>query len=153
MRKNAALTIMDDILFGRSSTFYNELYAEGLISGSFGCWSEHNRAYSFNSVSGESRDPEEVYRRFCEYMETVKRSGISEEDFERARRVLYSQLVKSFDSTEEIANNFLGYIFDGGDIFDFVDIVAALTREDVMTYLRAMFQTPYYTLAVIEPLD
>ncbi len=153
MKKSAAFSILENLLFGNASPFFSRLYEAGLITGPFGCWSEHNRSFSFISFGNESDNPEAVYEQFVSYIDHLQNQGIDPSDFERCRRVLYAQLVKSFDSTEDIANNFLDYVFDDCDIFDFADVVADITTDDVEAVLCDVFRPGHYTLAVIAPLD
>ena len=153
MKKSAAMSVISDMLFGKSSPFYNNLYDEGVISGSLDPWASHNKSYSFLSISGEAKDPEEVYDRFCEVVERTKLEGLDRKDFERCKRVMYAGMVKSFDSTEEIANNFLDYVFDDGDILDFTDFMGNLDYEYTNELFKEMFKEEYYTMTTVLPVD
>jgi predicted Zn-dependent peptidase len=152
MKKYATADILNDILFGKSSKFYNELYEEGYLSNQFECSYELNASFAFNAMFGESKDPDEVYNRFVKCVDDAKKNGLSREDFERSKRALYAAMVKCFDSTEDIANYFLNYVFDGGDLLDFVDILSRVTYKDVTSLLEAAYKPEYYTLAVVKPL-
>ncbi|MBE6573081.1 MAG: insulinase family protein [Ruminococcaceae bacterium] len=153
MKKSAAMSVISDMLFGKSSTFYNELYDEGVISGSLDPWASHNKSYSFLSISGEAKDPEEVYSRFALLVEQTKKTGLNKEDFERCKRVMYAGMVKSFDSTEEIANNFLDYVFDDGDILEFTDFMGNLEYDYTNELFKSMFRCEYYTMTTVVPVD
>lgn len=153
MKKSAGISIMNSALFGRSSKFYNALYEEGLISSSFGSWDEHSQAFSFISLSGESKNPDEVFKRFKEYIAETQESGINKTVFERCKRVLFANAVKGFDSTEDIANNFLNYIFEDADIFEYIDIISGIDYDYVSQLLIDMYKDDYYTLATVYPLD
>ncbi len=153
MKKNAAMSVISDMLFGKSSPFYNTMYDDGTVSGSVDLWAEHNKSFSFISLSGEANDPQEVYNRFLELVEKTKRDGLDRDDFIRCKRVMYAGMVKSFDSTEEIANNFLGYVFDDGDILDFTDIMGNLDYDYTNELFKSMFKDEYYTLATVMPLE
>ncbi len=153
MRESAAISVMTDILFGKSSEFYNKLYEDGLITGDLDIWDEHNRSYSFVCLSGESNDPEAVYKRFLDYTEEIKTKGLDEEEFIRCKRIMYSSFVRSFDSTDEIANNFLSYVFDGGDMLDYSDVVASLDIEYANELFRRIFKDGHYNLTTVMPLD
>ena len=141
------------MLFGKSSSFFNRMYDEGIVSGSIDLWAEHNRSYSFISISGEAKDPEHFYKEFVSLVDETKKEGLSKEDFERCKRVMYAGLVKSFDSTEEIANNFLGYVFDDGDILDFTDIMGNLDYDYTNELFKSMFKDEYYTMTTVLPVE
>ncbi|MBR5515501.1 MAG: insulinase family protein [Clostridia bacterium] len=153
MKKNAAISVISDMLFGKSSAFFNRMYDEGIVSGSIDLWAEHNRSYSFISISGEANEPEVFYDEFTKHVEDTKVSGLSKEDFERCKRVMYAGLVKSFDSTEEIANNFLGYVFDEGDILDFTDIMGKLDYDYTNELFKSMFKEEFYTMTTVVPVE
>ena len=154
MKKNSAMNIICDMLFGKTSKFYNDLYEQGIISPSFDFWFEHTGAYSFLSFSGDADDPELVYDKFVEYAKEVVRNGLDAEEFERCRRVMYASMIKSFDSTEEIANNLLvSFAFDGGDLFDFADVIKETDREYTESIARELFVESHYTLMTVLPLD
>ena len=153
MRESAAISIMTDILFSKSSEFYNKLYEDGLITGDLDIWDEHNRSYSFVCLSGESHDPEAVYARFLDLVSQVEVNGLSEEKFIRCKRIMYSSFVRSFDSTDEIANNFLSYVFDGGDMLDYSDVIASLELEYTNELFRRIFKQAHYNLTTVMPLD
>jgi predicted Zn-dependent peptidase len=154
MKKNAAMTVLENMLFGGGSEFFNDLYKEGLISKNFGAWHEHNRSMSLICVQGDSDDPDKVYERFVEYINDKKQSGLSLEDFERCRRVMYAGYIKSFDSTEEIANNFLGnFVFDGGDMLDYAEVIRGLDFEYITAVFNSIFEESHYTLAKVLPLE
>lgn len=153
MHKSACMNIICDMLFGRSSKFYSELYENGLISASFSSWFEHNSGFSYMALCGDSRDPEAVYSSFEKHTADFY-SNTCREDFERCRRVLYANTLKRFDSTEDIANNFLiNYIFDGGDVFDYIDIVRNVRYEDVAEVAEKLFRKEAYAMSVVRPVS
>ena len=153
MRISAEIGILTNMLFGGSSDFYNQLYKEGLLSSGFGIWNEYNRDYSFITLDGETDDPEVIYDRFAEYVEKVKKEGIDAAEFARYKRVAVSDFVKSFDSTSEIANNMQEFIFDGGDILDYADILGTVTADESFELLKKLFREEYYAMSSVLPLD
>ena len=157
MRKSAAMDILCDMLFGRSSSFYTELYEKGLISQSLNPWHEHNKSFSMMVISGDSSDPEAVFDYFRNYVHEKAEKGIDElflKDFERCRRVMYADLIKSFDSTEEIANSLLiSFAFDDSEIFSFVDTVRNIKADYVYEIAKKLFFDDAYTLSVIYPRE
>ncbi len=153
MRKSAAMDIINDVLFGRSGDFYNKLYEEGLLSSQFDMGYTVTKTYAYNLLMGESSNPDEVFARFTECVENTKKNGMSREDFERAKRARYANMVKWFDSTDEIANNFLAFKIDDCDLLDYVDITSKITYEEASELLKAAFRSEFYTLAVVNPLS
>lgn len=152
-KKSIAIDIVNKVLFGRSSKFFNDLYSAGLISNEFSASYEHNQSFSFNSISGESSDPDAVYGRFCEYCEAVKRNGFEREDFERIKRAVYAGVVRSFDSTEEIATNLVWQAFCECGLFDYVDIIPTVDFEYAKSEFDKLFVPESFAISVIKPLE
>ena len=152
-RRDAIMSMINDLLFSQTSRLYNSLYEEGLISPDMTSSYTISESFAFHSVSGESYCPETVFDRVREYVEDIRRRGFEKEDFERCRKVFYSSFVREFDSTDDIANNLISFVFDGIEMFDYADIIASLTCEEVTETLRSDMKDELFTLSVVYPFD
>ena len=148
-RRDLCMTVLSEMLFSRSGDFYNELFEAGQITPTYAYGSALGEGYGYFAISGEGDHPYAVYNRFCAYMQDVKEKGLSREDFERSRRILYGDYVTSFDATEDIAQNLLTYAMDGVDLFSFIPTVESLTYEEIAELLQSCFIPEQYTLSVI----
>ena len=153
MRRQAVLDILNEILFSKSSPWRNTLYEEGLIGASLSYGYGICDRYAYNSFSGESKDPEEVYRRYVEYLCEMRENGIDPDAFERCRRVIYADCISTYDDTTEIAHALLDAVFDEEELFDEPACIASVTLADVEKALREQFDETKTVMAVIEPLD
>ena len=153
MKQSAAISVICDTLFGKSSEFFNRMYEEGAVTGTVDIWTEHNRAFSFICLSGEAPDPEKVYSEFKKTASRAVENGLDPVDFTRCKRVMYSGFVSSFDNTEEIAGEFLDYLTDGGDMLDYSDICASLDLEYTNALIKELFKPSHYTLMTVLPLE
>lgn len=153
IRRDAAMTLLEEILFSRSGAFYSSLFEEGLITPSYSFGYSITDTIAFHTVSGESDCPEEIARRLWAYLQEVRRQGIDREEFERCRRVLYADEVRSFDSTEEIANNLLTFAFDDADLFDYPAILESLTLEELTALLEELPDPSAFCLSTVYPLE
>ena len=151
LRKDAAMSILNEMLFARAGELYSELFEGGLVSPEMSYCYTINPSFAFNSIAGEADDPEAVLRRIREYLSEKAEKGLSREDFERGKRVMYAEFVKEFDSTEEIANNMLSFIFDGADIFSYADIISEVSFEEVKALFSKMFKDEFFTMSVVRP--
>ena len=134
------------------SSFYNELYEENLISQDLSASGEVSKHYSFGVVSSESSSPETVYSRFVEYIEKTKKDGLDKETFDLAKRTIYASTIKSFDSTEDIANNFVFNHFDGVDLLDTPNVIESVDIDYVTALLHNYFKEECYAMAVVNPI-
>ena len=81
----------------------------------------------------------------------MQANGLSKEDFERAKRVEFAEYIKGFDSTEEIANTLLAFVFDDADLFAYADIVNEITFSDVTALLHEFFAGDCFTISIVWP--
>ncbi len=153
LRKKASADIACKMMFGKTSEFFNSLYDAGLISGDLHAEYEHNESFSFISLDGKSDNPDEVFARFLDYIEECKKSPLSKAAFERAKRVRLAGFIGLFDSSEDIANEFLPFIFDGVSIFDYADILRSITYEEALDFINEAFKKEHTSLAKVLPLE
>ena len=153
MRRQAVMDILNEILFSKSSPWRNSLYEEGLIGASLSYGYGICDRYAYQSFSGESADPEEVYRRYAAYLRKIREQGIDADAFERCKRVIYADCISSYDDTSEIAHALMDAVFDGEELFDEPAYIAGVTLADVEKALCEQFDERKTVMAVIEPLD
>ena len=152
-RREFAMTLLNEVLFSQSGAFYHELFEEGLITPSFAHGYSAEESFAFNCITGESDRPTEVLARFWTYVDRVMDEGLSDEDVERARRVLYADEIRAYDSTEEIANRLLSFVLDGIDMFDVPEWIRTVTRKELEELMRALYKRERVALSVIYPSD
>ncbi|MBE6637567.1 MAG: insulinase family protein [Ruminococcaceae bacterium] len=151
-QKDLAMQLIAAIGFGRSSEFYHELIDEGLISPNFETWVCHNAAFSFFSLLGDTEDPEAVFRRFSHYVATGLHDALCEENLDRCRRAMYASFIKTFDSTEEIANTLaVDFALEGYDLFSYGDRILQISVEELRAVAASLFRPEAFTLSTVLP--
>lgn len=151
-KKQAEYDILLDMMFGKTSELYTRLYESGAINSSFSAGYEAHANFGFCEIAGFSDTPDEVYAAILAELERFRRNGFDEQDFERAKRVFYASCIRSFNSTEEIANEFLTFAFHGCDMLDYPEIVASITLDDVRRRFESITEDKI-VLSKILPLD
>ena len=151
LKKQAEHEILSDILFGKSSDLYNNLYDKGLIGDKFSLEYNLSRSYGYLLLYGESSRPETVYR---SVRDTVKRAAdlITEEDFQRSRRAVYARAVQDWNSTTEIAENFMDFAFSGTDMMDYPEAVASVSFEDLKNRIRLSYRCDRLVQSIVKPV-
>ena len=152
LRRDLSITLLNEILFSQAGPFYAELFDAGLISPSFSFGYSSTERFAFTCISGDSQNPEAVYDYLIEYLEAVKKKGLSSEDLERCRRVMYSDEIRAYDSTDEIANRLLSFVFDGSELFDVPAVLQSITKEELEELLHTLYQPQYFAMSVVRPL-
>ena len=151
LRRDAGMAILCEMLFSGSGELYNSLFDEGLISPELSYDYALTEDFAFLQIAGEANDPDAVFTRIREYLAKKQQTGLSLEDFERCRRIEYAEYIKSFDSTEEIANTLLSFAMEGVDIFSYSEVLSGITLSFVEGLLREVFDPSCFTLSVIFP--
>ncbi len=151
LKREITMELLLEIIFGQSEPLFNRLYQEGLIDDQFEAGYTAEQTYGYALIGGETRDPEQLYRRVLEGINAVRREGISEEQFERHRRNLQGSFIRQFNSLEFIANNFLSYRFKGSDFFDFPEQLEQITLEEITGALNENLAEGYHAVSIIYP--
>ena len=103
-------------------------------------------------MAGEAEDPKAILEELFRYLEEVRRIGLSREDFLRGKRVMYAEFVKSFDSTDSIANNLFSFLCEDSELLSYAEILDEVTFDDVCVLFEHSFDEEMISLSVIYPL-
>ena len=152
LRKDAVMSVLDEMIFARSGDLYASLFERELISPAFSYGYTITESFAYHSLSGEADDPELVTEEVLRYIEKLRVEGLRKEDLERTKRVLYAEIVKGYDSTEVIASNLFSFVCEDMDMLSHAEVLASVTLEDVEQALKHSFRRECATLSVIEPL-
>lgn len=151
-KKDAAMAILDEMIFARSGEFYNSLFESELISPGLSYGYTMSSVCAYNSVAGEAEEPEKVLGELKKYISELRLKGLKRSDFERGKRVMYAEFVKTFDSTESIANTLFSFFCEGGELLGYADVINEVTFDDVCRLFQNSFDDKSYTLSVIVPV-
>lgn len=151
VKEKIETAILLEILAGATSPLYKELFDEGLINTSFG--SEYFTGYGYASVifEGESHKPEAVFDRLKQEINRLKKDGIQQSDFERARKLLYGRNVMAFNDVEAIANGMIDAFFSSCGLFDEVEIFENVTVQDIERCLANKLDCDNSAISLILP--
>lgn len=137
---------------GGSSKLYDDLENMGLINNTFDY--EHFEGPYYSSVffGGESKDPQKVAKYIREYVDSIRNTGISQEDFEIAKKSVYGNSVASLNKNDTIGGIIMDDTFAGREIFDYIECVKNTTIEEVNERLLKQFNSEKSALSVVLPL-
>lgn len=153
LKKEATYSILDEMIFSRAGALYSKLLEADIISPHLSSGYTISSTSAYNSIAGEADDPSLVLEKILEYVDLLRKEGLSEKDFLRGKRVMYAEFVKSFDSTDNIANNLLAFTFDDCELLSYADILNSVTFDDVKEIFDTAFEKEKITLSVILPID
>ena len=150
VKRDIAIRILLELLLGKSSKLYKQLYDEGIISGGIGASYEFSENYAHILISGQSNDPEQVYSRIKQEIDRQKQEGISENDFDRIKKKLYGEYVTEYDDVENIANMFLTNYFMGINSFDYLNQIDTIDVKYLTQVLNDVFKEEKMVISIVK---
>lgn len=152
LKKSIEINILMKMLFGKSSKLYKDLYEKGLINNSFSFEYTMQPDYAYSSIDGESSDPKAVYDAVMKEIERVREERLLKEDFERMKKVVWGQYIRSHNDIEDYANIFMRMLFMDIDYFNFIEAYKSVTFEDVEKRFNEHFVKERSALSVVNPV-
>lgn len=150
VKKHIAMEILLNLIIGRSSNLYKELYNEGIIYAQPSLEYEFTNIYAHALISGQSNEPEKVYEKFKEEVKRLKTEGIKEEDAQRMKKMIYGGYVKEFDDVVDIARMFLADHFKGVNSFDYLEEMKGITVEFLEQTLKDVFKEEKMVISIVK---
>ena len=150
VKKHISIEILLNIIFGRSSKLYQDLYNEGIIYGEPSMDYEFGRNYAHVLITGMSSNPRKVYKAFKEKLEELKNTGVNKNDFERLKKMIYGNYVREYNDVQDIARMFLSDYFKGICSFDYLEEIESINVEYINQVLKDVFKEEKMVLSIVE---
>ncbi len=150
VKKHIAMEILLNLLIGRSTNLYKELYNQGIIYSQPSLEYEFTKNYAHALITGQSNEPEIVYQKFKEQVEKFKTEGIPKEDFERIKKMIYGGYVIEYNDAQNIARMFLADAMKGINSFDYLEEIDGITVEYLEQILKDVFKEEKMVLSIIK---
>lgn len=147
-----AVKLLLDMIIGRSSELYNQLYSEGLLNSSFDVDFTIEKEYAFSVLGGESPDPLKVKERFCQAVDDAKSKGLDREAYERLLRSAAGRYMRQFNSVERTAHSFISVYFKGVNMFDYLQVYDKITFKYVEEIFKEHFDRANLAMSVVKPV-
>lgn len=139
VKKDVAINLIFNLLFGKSSNLFKKLYEQGIIFNEPRCDFEFAREYSHAYIQGQATDIEVVKEELIKEIENMKVEGLNKEHFERTKNAIYGSLVKQYNDVENIGNMFMFNYFKGINPFDYIEEYKDITIEYAEMILKELF--------------
>ncbi len=150
VKKHIAIEILLNMLIGKSSDLYKDLYQEELLISEPFLEYEFGEDYAHVAISGASKNPDKILEKLLEQINKMKKEGIKEEDFNRIRNMLYGNAVKEFNSVSDIARMFVTDYFKGINSFDYLETYKQITMEYAKQVLEDTFKDENTVISIIK---
>ncbi len=151
LKKDLELSIICELLFGKTSSLYTELYEGGYILGGMDSETACEVLYGYVSLSGESRQPEKVRELVFKGIKKAQDEGLCAADVERVCRAMTGQYIRQFNNLNAVAHQYIAQVFNDISLFDFPSVMEEITLDGLNKRLRSYFDPECSVLSVIEP--
>ena len=131
-----ATQVLLEALCGPASELFAQLTEKNRIGSSIGTEYLIGHGFAALMLDGESPDPDDTAALMLDYFKNVQQTGVSPAAFEGARRKIYGNAVKHFDSAEEIVSQLVDCAVHGYTPYEDLKLLQSLTIEDVNRRLR-----------------
>ena len=150
VKKHIAIEILLNMIIGKSSEGYKELYEKGILIAEPDMDYEFSDEYAHIVISGQSNDPEKVKAKIEETINSFKEKGLTDEHFNRIRKKVYGDYVVEYNSVGDIARMFLSDKMKGINSFDYIEKYNDVTKEYAETILKNVFKKENMVMSVVK---
>ncbi|WP_019242238.1 MULTISPECIES: EF-P 5-aminopentanol modification-associated protein YfmH [Bacillus] len=152
LKNELTINLLLDLLFGKSSLMYEELYSQGLIDGSFSFDYTQEKDFGFAMIGGDTENPDELADKIIAYLLKMKTGeGFSEELLERTKKKKIGSFLRSLNSPEYIANSFTRYAFLETSLFDVVPVLESISLQDLKQVATDLISEERMTICQVVP--
>lgn len=150
IKKHIAIEIILNILLGKSSESYKEIYEEGLIIGGLDLDYEFSKEYAHIVISGGSKNPEKIREKLNNKVNEIKQYGINEENFQRIRKKVYGSYIMEYNDVGDIARMIMSDYFKGINSFDYIQNYNQVSLDYTNKILKEVFNEEKQIMSIIK---
>lgn len=144
--------ILLDMLFGKSSKMYDDLYSAGLIDSTFSYDYTEESDFGFAMIGGDTSNPDTLSDKIIAYLLDVKNGNtMTEEALNRTKKKKIGAFLRSLNSLEYIANSFTRYAFHDTSLFEIVPVLEDITLTDVQKAAATLIDEKRMTVCQVVP--
>ncbi|MGD9887047.1 MAG: M16 family metallopeptidase [Bacilli bacterium] len=145
-----SLKILLEATFGPSTDHYQMMLDQELIQSGMGHDIYHDGQSGFIKISANTKKPEAFLKFVKEKMMSLSSFQLEEIIFERFKKAILGNFIKSLNSFEFLSIGYLEYLFRNGDLFDALQMCENLQVSD-LAKVQKYFKEEMMTSYVIQP--
>jgi predicted Zn-dependent peptidase len=153
LKHEVAVKLLLEMIIGKSSSLYEELYNEGLINSTFEFDYTAEENYAFSMFGGESTNPIKVKDKISSYISNIHKKGLDNGSYERIKKALTGRFLRQLNSVERISHTFISVYFKEVNMFDYFDVYDKIDFEYVKEIFTEHFNLSNLALSVIRPFE
>ena len=149
VKKHIAIEILLNMIIGKSSETYKELYEAGDLLSQPDLDYEFSDEYAHVLISGQSKNPKKIKEKIEKIVQEYKENGLDGEHFNRIRKKIYGDYVVEYNNVEDIARMFLSDKMKGINSFDYIEEYNTVTKEYTEEVLKNVFKPENMVMSVV----
>ena len=150
VKRHIAIEIILNMLIGKSSNLYNELYKEGYLLSQPDLEYEFGNEYSHVLIGGQSKNPQKVYEKIAEKIQEMKNNNINVQEFERIKKKIYGDYAVEYNNVADIGRMFTSDYIKGINSFEYMDKFEEIDAEYAKQVLKEIFTEDKMIMSVIK---
>lgn len=150
VKRHIAIEIILNMLIGKSSNLYNELYKEGYLLSQPDLEYEFGNEYSHVLIGGQSKDPQKVYEKIAEKIQEMKNNDINVQEFDRIKKKIYGDYAVEYNNVADIGRMFTSDYIKGINSFEYMDKFEEIDAEYAKQVLNEIFTEDKMIMSVIK---
>ena len=150
IKKHIAIEILLNLIIGKSSKLYEELYESGDIMDEPDKSYEFSKQYAHVIMSCQTKNPKRFSEKLKNQIQKYKNEGIPQEDFERLKKKLYGEYIMEYNQISNISRMFLADYLKEINSFDYLEYFSQISKDYAELILTNVFDEKNMVMAVIK---
>lgn len=150
VKKHIAIEILLNIIAGKSSKLYKELYEKGMVMSPLDLDYEFSKQYAHIAISGQSNEPERVMEELKKEIEKLKKEGLEKQQFERIKKKIYGDYITEYNDISGVARMLMSDYFKGINSFEYIENHKQVTKEYAEKILKEIFDENKMVISIVK---
>ena len=150
VKKHIAIEILLNIIAGKSSKLYKELYEKGIVISPLDLDYEFSKQYAHIVISGQSNEPERVMKELKKEIEKLKKEGLEKQQFERIKKKIYGDYITEYNDISGVARMLMADYFKGINSFEYIENHKQVTKEYAEKILKEIFDENKMVISIVK---
>lgn len=142
-----------ELVIGGMTPLYRTLYDQGLVNPEFDAECLNLPGCSCVLFTGESNEPQRVQEMILQEVERLRAQGVDEELFLRCKNQMYGEFLSDLENIEDTAGAMAADFLKGHTLYDELEAIATVQKQDVDQALRTMLQPARSAAVIIHPTE
>lgn len=151
LKQDIAFSLLLDLIFSKSSDFYLDLVRDQIITNEYDVQyiQDINNDFKLIQYDFSVNDTQSLEKYLLSYFDQDLTLLLNEDEFNSIKAKYLGDYLRTFNSCESIANNFISNYFAGYDFFELHNLIQEITLDDLREITK-LFNKEFTSLTKIE---